>query len=334
MKEIKICDKKIGDGEPTFVIAEAGINHDGKLAQAKKLVQEAGNAGADAVKFQVFKAEEFCSKNSKYFGLFKALEFTTEEWIEIAELARGVGITFSASVFGENSADILEKIGSPMYKIASGDITYLSLLNYVAMKRTPIVLSTGMATIGDVEAAIQEIYRTGNKKVALLHCVSNYPTKHEEANLRVVQTLKDLFRVPVGFSDHTVGSLIPIAAAAIGANLVEKHFTLNRNLPGPDHKFSLEPSQFKEMVENIRTVERSLGDGVKRLTKGEEKLKKLARRSLVARIAVPKGSRITRNAVKIVRPGNGIDPKFLNVVMGRVARRDIGENEPITWDKI
>jgi N-acetylneuraminate synthase/N,N'-diacetyllegionaminate synthase len=334
MKEIKIGDKKIGDGRPTFIIAEAGINHNGKLAQAKKLVQEASNARADAIKFQMFKTEEFCSKDSEYFELFKALEFSNEEWFEIVDFTKDIGIMFTASVLGKESADILDKVGSPVYKIASGDLTYLPLLNYVGRKNTPIILSTGMSTIGEIEEAINEIYKTGNQHVALLHCVSSYPAKYEEINLRAIQTLKHAFKVPVGFSDHTIGSLVPVVAVTIGANIIEKHFTLNKNLPGPDHKLSIEPNEFREMVDNIRTVEHALGDGVKKPTKSEENIRKLARRSLVAKIGIQKGTAITSDAIKMVRPGNGIDPKFINFVVGRIAKKEIAEDELVTWDKI
>jgi N-acetylneuraminate synthase/N,N'-diacetyllegionaminate synthase len=334
MRKIRIGDSIIGTGEPTFIIAEAGINHNGNIELAKKLIQEAVNAGADAVKFQMFKTEEFCSKNTEYFDLFKALEFSEGEWIEIAEFAKDIGIIFTASVFGEESADLLDKVGSPVYKVASGDLTHLPLLNYVARKNKPIILSTGMSTIGEIEEAICEIYKTGNQQVVLLHCVSNYPTKYEETNLRVIQTLKDAFKVPVGFSDHTVGTIIPATAVAMGANIIEKHFTLDKNMRGPDHKLSLEPHEFKEMVENIRAVECSLGDEIKKPTKDEENVRKLARRSITAKVEIPEGSIITKDKIKMVRPGNGIEPKFIDLVVGRIAKKNITKDEAIKWDEI
>lgn len=334
MSEIKIGDRIIGDGAPTFVIAEAGINHNGKIELAKKLIQEAANAGANAVKFQMFKTEEFCSKNSEYFDLFKAIEFSEDEWIEIAEFAKDIGIIFTASVFGEESADLLDKVKSPVYKIASGDLTHLPLLNYVARKNKPIILSTGMSMVGEIEEAMSEIYNTGNQQLALLHCVSNYPAKYEETNLRTIQTLKEVFKVPVGFSDHTIGIFIPVVAVAMGANIIEKHFTLDKSMKGPDHKLSQEPHEFKEMVKNIRSIERALGDGIKKLTKDEENVKKLIRRSIAAKVEIPEETIITKDKIKIVRPENGIEPKFVGLVVGRRAKRNIAKDEPIKWDAV
>jgi N,N'-diacetyllegionaminate synthase len=331
MKNMEINERDIGDEEPTFIIAEAGINHNGKIRTAKKLIQEAGKADADAVKFQMFKTEGFCSKNSEYFDLFKSLEFNDEEWLELAEFARKSGITFTASVLDKESADLLGVMGSPVYKMASGDLTHLSLLNHVAKKNNPIILSTGMSTTREIEEAIGEIYKTGNHQVALLHCVSEYPTKPEEMNLTVIQTLKNVFKVPVGLSDHTIGTLIPSIAVAVGASIIEKHFTLNKDFSGPDHKLSLEPSEFQKMVKKIRTVESALGDGIKRPTEDEESTRKLARRSITAKVNIPKGAVITKNMIKIVRPGIGVEPKFVNSVVGRVAKRKIAEDEVVRW---
>jgi N-acetylneuraminate synthase/N,N'-diacetyllegionaminate synthase len=334
MRKIRIGDRIIGNEEPTFIIAEAGINHNGNIELAKKLIQEAAIAGANAVKFQMFKAEEFCSKNSEYFELFKTQEFSEDEWIEIAEFAKDIGIIFTASVFGEESADLLDKVESPVYKIASGDLTHLPLLNYVARKNKPIILSTGMSTIGEIEEAMSEIYKTGNQQLALLHCVSNYPTKYEETNLRTIQTLKDTFKVPVGFSDHTVGTIISAVTVAMGANIIEKHFTLDKNLSGPDHKLSLEPHEFREMIENIMAVERALGDGIKKPTKDEENIKKLVRRSITAKVEIPEKTIITKDKIKIVRPENGIEPKFVGLVVGRSAKKNIAQDETIKWDAV
>lgn len=334
MSENKIGDRIIGNGEPTFIIAEAGINHNGKIELAEKLIQEAANAGADAVKFQMFKTEEFCSKNSEYFDLFKALEFSEKEWIGIAEFAKDIGIIFTASVSGEESADLLDKVGSPVYKIASGDLTHLPLLNYVARKNKPIILSTGMSTIGEIEEAMSEIYKTGNQQVVLLHCVSNYPTNYEETNLKVIQTLKEVFKAPVGFSDHTVGTIIPTIAVSLGANIIEKHFTVDKTLLGPDHKLSLDPNEFKEMVKNIRNAEKSIGDGIKKPTSREIEIRKVARRSIVAKVNIPKEVKITRDMLKIVRPGIGIEPKFIDIITGGIAKKDIEKDEKINWKNI
>lgn len=334
MKAIKIGNRIIGDGHPAFIIAEAGINHNGELKQAKKLIKEAKKVGADAIKFQIFKAEEFCSKKSEYYSLFKSLEFKKEEWIEIAEAAKKEKIIFTASVFGKESADLLDELTSPLYKIASGDITNIPLLSYIARKNKPVIISTGASFIGEIEEAINVISSNGNNKIALLHCISTYPAKYEEMNLTAIQTLKNVFRLPVGLSDHTAGIIIPIVAVAMGANIIEKHFTLDKNLPGPDHKLSLSPIEFKEMVKQIRMIEMARGDGMKKPAENEMKIRNAIRRSIAAKVKIAKGSVIERNMLKIVRPCNGIEPKYLSHIIGRRAKEDIEEDEIITWDKI
>lgn len=317
-----------------MIIAEAGINHNGNVELAKKIIRETATIGADIVKFQIYQVEEFCSKNNIYYNLFKAIEFDEEEWVEIANYAKDQKILFSASVFGNISADILEKIGSPVYKISSGDVTDLPLLNYVARKNKPIILSTGMASIPEIDDAINEIYNTGNHQVFLLHCVSNYPTKFEETNLRAIQTLKSVFKVQVGFSDHTEGILIPPVAVAMGANIIEKHITLDKSFPGPDHKLSLEPNEFKKMILSIRAVESALGCGIKKPSIEEEKVKMDIRRSIIANVDIRKGTIITKDKLKIVRPASGIEPKFIDLVYGKVAKENISADEPLSWDVI
>lgn len=334
MNKIRIGNRKVGFGEKTFIIAEAGINHNGDFVQAKKIIQEAAKSDADAVKFQIFKAEEFCSEDTEYFDLFRSLELGADEWVELADFANNKGILFTASVFGEESADFLKEIGAPVYKIASGDLTHLPLLKYVSKESMPIILSTGMATIAEIDEAINTIQSTGNQEVSLMHCVSNYPTKYQDTNLNFIQTLKEAFKIPVGFSDHTEGILIPTLAVAIGADIIEKHFTLDKNLSGPDHRLSLEPDEFGKMVKNIRITESTLGDGIKKLTKEEEEVKKLARRSIVAKMDIPNGKIITKDKIRILRPGTGIEPKFIELVVGKVAKTDIKKDQPLTWDMV
>lgn len=334
MIKIKIGDAKVGFGEPTFIIAEAGINHDGNYNQAKELVKMAAKTGADAVKFQIFKAEEFCSTNTEYFDLFESLELSKDQWLELAEFAKNQGILFTASIFGEVGADILDEIGSPVYKIASGDLTHFPLLEYISKNNKPIILSTGMATFGEIDESLNKIYNSGNKKVALLHCVSNYPTNYQDTNLKFIKTLKEAFKIPVGFSDHTNGLLIPALAVANGADIIEKHFTIDKNLPGPDHKISLDPKEFEEMIKNISITESSMGNGIKTLTEGEKQVKKLARRSITAKIDIPKGNAITKDKIKIVRPGMGIEPKFIDLIVGKTVTANIKKNQTISWDMI
>ena len=334
VNKVKIGNKVVGDDEPVFIVAEIGLNHCGDLKIALESVKVAAESGADAVKFQIFKADELYSKKDKYYKLFKALELPREAWEKIANFAEKQNILFAASVFDEESVDLLSELDAPFFKIASGDITHIPLIKYIARKNKPVILSTGMSTIGEIEEALNAIYSEGNRDVILLHCVSRYPANYSELNLRAINTLKNTFKVPVGFSDHTIGILASLAAVALGANVIEKHFTINKNLPGPDHKLSLEPHEFKELVKGIRNIEEMLGDGVKRKTKSELHMEKVARRSIVARIDIPKGTVISKDMLKISRPGIGIAPKFLNMIIGRVARKDIRKDEVIRWEFI
>jgi len=334
MRKIKIAGKNIGKGQPVFIIAEAGINHDGRLEQAKELVKRATEVGADAVKFQIFKAEELYSERSEHFELFKSMELSKNEWIEVAEMAQNLGIIFLSSSFDEESTDLLVDLGAPAFKVASGDLTHLPFLRYMAKKNKPIILSTGMSTVSEIDEALNAIYATGNKDVVLLHCISNYPANIENVNLRAINTLEQVFNVPVGFSDHTIGTLIPIVAASLGARVIEKHFTLNKNLHGPDHKLSLDPAEFMQVVKSIRIIERALGDGVKAPCESEMRGRKMTRRSIMAKVYISKGTVITKDMLKIVRPGTGIEPKFVDIVIGRTAEVDIQADEIITWEKI
>lgn len=334
MRSIKIGDARVGDGKPAYIIAEIGLNHDGDVIQAKRLVEAAARAGADAVKFQVFQAAELCSKKNDHFSLFESLELIADEWAEVAAVAADREIPFIASVFGRKSADILETIEAPSYKIASGDLTYWSLLRYVAAKRRPVILSTGMATIGEIDEALRQIYDTGNREVALLHCVSAYPPSFSDLNLRAIPTLKTAFGVPIGFSDHTLRSIASVAAVTMGANLIEKHFTLDTNRPGPDHKLSLGPSDFAAMIQDIRLVESLQGDGYKTPTTAELEVKKFARRSVTAKTDIPTGSIITNDCIEIVRPAAGIEPRFAFLVVGRAAKRTIAQGESIAWKDV
>jgi N,N'-diacetyllegionaminate synthase len=333
MKRMLIQTSAVGDGELTFIVAEAGVNHNGRYDYAKKLIQEAAFAGADAIKFQIFRTDEFCSEKSEYYRLFKGLELQDEEWHKLAQTARDAGIVFSASVFGEESADLLDAIGSPVFKIASGDLTHLPLLRYVAQKNKPVIISTGMSSIGEIEEAVETV-RVRNQHIALLHCISNYPTDVKNANLAKITLLKEIFGVPVGYSDHSVGPLLSVAAVIKGANLLEKHFTLSKDLPGPDHQLSVDPQELSKMVREIRTIEQALCASSERPNESEEATKKVTRRSITAKRDIPQGSTITKDSIKIVRPGTGIAPKFVDLVIGRTAAKDIVAEEVISWDMI
>ncbi|MFX1537421.1 MAG: N-acetylneuraminate synthase [Promethearchaeota archaeon] len=335
MKTVKMGGKIVGEGAPTFMIAEAGLNHNGKLELAKKLVRKAAEVEADAVKFQTFVTEEFVSKNDKpMYKLFKKLELSFSDFQELSDLSKDVGIMFLSTPLDFKTVNFLEKLDVPAFKIASGDLTNHPFLEYIAKKNKPVILSTGMATLEEVEEAVNLINSTGNNKLVLLHCVSTYPAPFEDANLRAICTLKQAFHVPVGFSDHTLNTLTPVAAVAIGASMIEKHFTLSKKLAGPDHRCSFDVNEFGKMVESIRQVEKMLGSSVKKPVKSEIAILKLARRSLVAKKKIHKGTRITEEMLAFKRPGDGISPTRKNIVIGRTAKVDIGRDELITLDKL
>lgn len=333
-----------------FIIAEAGVNHNGSVETAKQLVDVAVRAGVDAVKFQTFKTESVVSRYAPKAGyqkrttnkdetqleMLKGLELSSDDFKQLADYARKKNIIFLSSPFDKKSADLLDEIGVPAFKVASAEITNLPLLKYIAGKGKPVILSTGMSSLGEVEEAVKVIKNEGVKDIVLLHCVTSYPAKVEDVNLKAIQTMKSAFELPVGFSDHTMGITIPIAAVARGVCMIEKHFTLDKNLPGPDHKASLEPSELKEMVKTIRDVEKALGDGRKKPTKDEEKIKKVTRKGIVAKVDIPKGTIITEGMLDIKRPGTGIEPKYLNLVIGKKTKENIKKDEVIairmmTW---
>lgn len=343
MKKVKIGDKWIGDDKPCFIIAEIGSNHNGSLEQAKRLIEVAIESGADAIKFQIFNAESLYSKYTPEFSylkgqnvyeLIKSIE-TSREWIkELARYCKEKNIDFLASAFDFEAVDLLDKY-VPAFKIASFEITDLELIKYAAEKGKPMIISTGMANLGEIEDAITTIKSVGNADIILLHCNSLYPTPVEVVNLKAMETMKTAFKVPIGFSDHTLGIHIPIAAVAMGACVIEKHFTLDRNLPGPDHSFAIEPDELKEMVRCIREVEKVRGTGIKEKSELEsEEMYVKARRSIHAKVYIPKGSKIIRDMLIVKRPGYGIKPGFIDIVVGREAKKDIKEDEWITWEMV
>lgn len=346
MRKIRIGSRWVGEHHPCFIIAEAGINHNGDIKIAKRMIDAAKRAGVDAVKFQTFKTKNLVTKNAKtaehqtdskgksQYEILKSFELKEDDFVKLSKYAKEKGIMFLSSPFDRESVDLLEKLKVPAFKIASSEITNFPLLRYIARKRKPIILSTGMANLDEIREALDVIFNEGNKEVILLHCISAYPAKMEELNLRAIESLKRSFNLPVGFSDHTENILASLVAVAVGACVVEKHFTLDKNLPGPDHKFSLEPDELKEMVRTIRLVECSLGDGIKKPTKSEEKIKKFVRRSIVARTKITRGTIIKREMLDVKRPSGGIEPKYINAIIGKRAKRDIKEDEIITWDMI
>lgn len=337
----------------TFIIAEAGVNHNGSLEIAKKLVDIAAESGADAIKFQTFKAEkvatgkaikaEYQIRNTgsgeSQFEMLKRLELSIDAFMELFSYCNKKNIIFMSTPFDEESADRLDILGMTIFKIPSGEITNKPLIQHIASKKKPIILSTGMSYLGEVEKTVNWIGEVWDKlknkpQLTLLHCVSNYPASVEEINLLAMEAMEKAFRLPIGYSDHTMGIELPIAAVAMGARIIEKHFTLDRNMEGPDHKASLEPRELKKMVEAIRNVERAMGDGIKKPAKSEDDARNFARRSLIAARSIKAGNTISSEDIIIKRPGNGISPEFREVIIGMQAKKDISIDSVIKWEDI
>ena len=343
MKPVTVAGRKIEAGAPCFVIAEAGVNHNGRLDLALKLVDAAVAARADAVKFQTFKAERLVTRaapkadyqkaatraGESQFEMLKKLELSERDHLKLLAYCKQRGIVFLSSPFDEASADFLCALGVPAFKIGSGELTNLPLLEHIARKKRPIMLSTGMAGLREVETAVRAIRRAGNDRVVLLHCVTQYPADPSTVNLRAMETMRKKFGVPVGFSDHTRGIEIAIGAAALGAAVIEKHFTLDRKMPGPDQRASLEPQELAAMVYAIRVVQSALGDGRKKPQAAELKVTAVARKSLVAARAIRKGARVQKEDIAIKRPGTGLPPSQIRAVLGRIAKANLPEGTVI-----
>ncbi|MBU5591095.1 N-acetylneuraminate synthase [Clostridium sp. MSJ-4] len=342
-----IEDITFRDRKPCFIIAEAGVNHNGDINIAKKLVDAAVEAGVDAVKFQTFKVENLVTKKApkadyqkettgtgNQYEMLKKLELSYEDHIILKKYCEEKGILFISTPFDFESVDLLEKLNIPLYKISSGDLTNIPLLKYIAKLNKPMIVSTGMANLGEVEVAIEAINETGNNKISLLHCTSNYPTNYKDVNLNAMNTLKNAFKLPVGYSDHTVGIEVPIAAVTMGACIVEKHFTLDKSMEGPDHKASLNPEELRKMLLGIRNIEEAFGDGIKKCNSNEESSKKVARKSIVARVNIEKGQTISYENITFKRPANGISPIFIDDLIGKKAICDIYMEDPITFNNI
>jgi len=333
--------------KPCFIIAEAGVNHNGSLKLAKKLINKAGEIGVDAIKFQTFKSEDLViekskmadyqkkniGKNESQLEMLKKLELSEKEFIELKKYCDRKKIIFLSTPHTEKAIDFLEPL-VPVYKIASGDLTNLPFLEKVAKKQKPIILSTGMADLKEIEEVIEIIKKNKNNKIFLLHCTTDYPCPTEEVNLRAILTLQQRFNLPVGYSDHTKSTLISIVAVSLGAKIIEKHFTLDKKLLGPDHKASLIPNEFRKMVKEIRIIEKAMGSGIKKPTKNEEKIKKLMRKSVVAKTDIPKGTRIQKEMIIIKRPGIGIEPKFFNKIIGKKTKKNIKKDQLISWQML
>lgn len=331
---IKISNKWIGDHSPVFIIAEAGINHNGNLEIAKKMITKAKECGADAIKFQTFKAEDLTSIKSKFFKIFKNVELNPSDFIELFCYAKQQNIIIFSSPFSFEAIDLLTKIKTAAFKIASGDLTNIPLIKYAATKKKPMIISTGMSTIEEIKNAIRAIQLQGNNKIIILHSVSAYPAPINEINLKTIQWLKRKFHYPIGFSDNGSDLLVPLIAVSNGAKVIEKHFTLDRKLKGSDHKLSADPQQFRILVNNIRSVEKMLGNEIKNCQPSEIENRVNARRSITANVTISKGSKITQNMIGIKRPATGIEPKYFNRVLGKTTTRTIKPEESLKWKDI
>lgn len=331
-----------------FIIAEAGVNHNGDVKIAKELVDMAVECGADAIKFQTFKAEEstgsFAEKaqyqkendqtEESQLEMIKKLELPFEQFDEIQSYCNEKNIVFISTPDGMGSLNYLVGLNVPLIKIGSTEVTNYEFLRKIGETEKPVILSTGMSTLGEVEKALEIIFSTGNKDVKLMHCTTDYPTAVEDVNLRAMVTMREAFKVPVGLSDHTTGSEAAIAAVALGAEFIEKHITLDRNMEGPDHKASMPPEEFKGYVRHIRNAEKLLGDGIKKPTEREIIIMQDIRRSIVAGCDLKKGTNIEVHMLSYKRPGTGIKPELAHVLVGRELKRDLKKGEVIQWKDI
>ena len=327
----------------TFIIAEAGVNHNGDIEIAKKMIDAASAAGADAVKFQTFKAERIVSINApkaeyqientnnteSQYQMLKKLEIDKETHLELMEYCKEKNIMFLSTPFDVDSVHMLVELGIEIIKIPSGEITNLPYLREVARQKKKVILSTGMSNMQEVKEAVDILRQNGSEDITVLHCNTQYPTPMEDVNLRAMISMREELELPVGYSDHTQGIEVPIAAAAMGATVVEKHFTLDKTMDGPDHKASLEPEELRKMVKSIRNIEKALGDGIKTISESEKDNLPIVRKSIVAACRIEKGELFTEENLTVKRPGNGISPMKWDEIIGKVSDKTYEVDEEI-----
>lgn len=332
----------------TLIIAEIGVNHNGSVNLAKEMIHASVNAGVDFVKFQTFNADmlvtklapqagyqlkqdSLCDSNGTQYEMLKKLELSREDHLELMDCANSLGVGFLSTAFDFSSLDLLIDLGLKTFKVPSGEINNLPYLRRVAVCADKIILSTGMATLGEIESALSIFFAAGvsAKDITVLHCTTDYPTSMSDVNLRAMQTLEKSFGVEVGYSDHTLGIEVPIAAVALGARVIEKHFTLSRKMTGPDHAASIEPDEMRQMVSAIRNIEQALGSAIKTPTEGELANRKFARKSIVAIKAITKGEFFSAENLGLKRPGNGLTPMMWDEIIGKRASRDFQKDDLI-----
>lgn len=345
----EIAGRVVGKGQPCYVIAEAGVNHNCDLALGRRLIDEAKAAGADAIKFQSYTAGKISTRvaprywvepadpHGTQWDTFDRLDKLSDaDFRELVAHARQVGLTTFSTPFDDEAVDALRALEMPAFKIASADLTCHGLIERAASHGRPMILSTGTSTLSEVEEALDVCRRAGNEQVVLLHCTLKYPCPPEGINLRMMEHLMRAFpEVPVGLSDHSLGISVPQAAVALGACMIEKHYTVDKTLPGsPDHHLSVDPPELRALIEGIRVIEKALGKAQKGLEPLEREAFLYARRSVTSQRAIPKGTTITREMLTYKRPGTGISPRFLGLVVGRVARLDIPEDTTLTWEMV
>lgn len=348
-KEIKIGNKWIGQNHPTYFIAEIGANFDGSIEKAKKLIDAAKAAGADCAKFQTFDTPRIVSEGgfSKMVlkgvhgswgrtvsEVFKDAEFPVSWHKEISDYCAQVGIDFSTSPYFKEAVDLCVDLNVPFIKIGSGEITWLEQLDYIARKGIPVMLATGDATMSEIDEAVRTIQKTGNKDLVLMQCITNYPSKLDSANVNVLKTYQSAFDVLTGYSDHSPGHVVALASVVLGGRVIEKHFTLNKKDKGPDHPHSMEPDEFKFMVDSIREVERAMGSTVKEVVAEEGETVFVQRRCLYANNPLKAGQVLTEDDITVLRPALGIQPKYKQVIIGKKVNKDIPAGDPLFWEDL
>lgn len=346
-KEIKIGHKWIGENHPTYFIAEIGANFDGSIEKAKRLIDAAKQAGADCAKFQTFSTPKIVSEGGfsrmqlkgvhgswgrTVSEVFKEAEFPISWHQEISNYCKQVDIDFSTSPYFKEAVDICVDLDVPFIKMGSGDITWLEMLDYIARKKKPVMLATGDATMAEIDEAVRTIEATGNRDLVLMQCITNYPSKIDSANVNVLKTYQSAFDVLTGYSDHAPGHVVALASTVIGGRVIEKHFTLSKTDKGPDHPHSMEPQEFKFMVDSVREVERAMGSTRKEVVAEEGETVYVQRRCLYAKNNLKKGAVVSADDIDVLRPALGILPKFKSIVIGKICKEDIMQGQPLYWE--